>query len=158
MWFPKPIGNEDQDRINLIAAEDVNLTERQNLLGSLKTSLDSSKWSRSWFLILIQRTIERREEFRKKIHDENLRRDSSGRLLFSGHYGQDLFTEVNRYALAADSIAKDLSFDIIHAHDWLTFPAGIAAKKASGKPLVIHVHATDFDRSGGKANPGVFRN
>jgi glycosyltransferase involved in cell wall biosynthesis len=49
-----------------------------------------------------------------------------------------------------------LNFDIIHAHDWLTFPAGIAAKSISGKPLIIHVHATEFDRSGGNVNPGVF--
>jgi glycosyltransferase involved in cell wall biosynthesis len=45
---------------------------------------------------------------------------------------------------------------VIHAHDWLAYPAGIAAKEVSGKPLVIHVHATDFDRSGGKVNPTVY--
>ncbi|HOK51741.1 MAG TPA: glycosyltransferase family 4 protein, partial [Bacteroidales bacterium] len=50
----------------------------------------------------------------------------------------------------------DYDFDIIHAHDWLTYPAGIAAKEISGKPLVVHVHATDFDRSGGNVNPRVF--
>ena len=48
-------------------------------------------------------------------------------------------------------------FDIIHAHDWLAYPAGIAAMEVSGKPLVIHVHATDFDRSGGNVNPDVYR-
>jgi len=47
-------------------------------------------------------------------------------------------------------------FDIIHAHDWLAYPGRIAAKQASGKPLVIHVHATDFDRSGGTVNPNVY--
>jgi len=56
----------------------------------------------------------------------------------------------------ANVIAQDYSFDLIHAHDWLTYPAGIAAKEATGKPLVIHVHATDFDRSGGSVNPVVF--
>jgi glycosyltransferase involved in cell wall biosynthesis len=50
----------------------------------------------------------------------------------------------------------DYEHDVIHAHDWLCYPAGIAAKEASGKPLVIHVHATDFDRSGGSVNPKVF--
>ena len=53
-------------------------------------------------------------------------------------------------------IAEETEFDLIHAHDWLAYPAGIAAKEASGKPLVIHVHATDFDRSGGKVNPDVY--
>ena len=51
---------------------------------------------------------------------------------------------------------ENTQFDIIHAHDWLAFPAGIAAKKISGKPLVLHVHATDFDRSGGNVNPSVY--
>jgi len=65
-------------------------------------------------------------------------------------------TEVSRYALVAEVIATKQSFDIIHAHDWLTYPAGITAKKASGKPLVIHVHATEFDRSGENINQYVF--
>ena len=53
-------------------------------------------------------------------------------------------------------IARTLDFDIIHSHDWLTYPAGIHAKQVTGKPLVIHVHATDFDRSRGNVNPTVF--
>ena len=48
------------------------------------------------------------------------------------------------------------AYDIIHAHDWLTYPAGIHAKQVSGKPLVVHVHATDFDRSRGNVNPTVY--
>jgi glycosyltransferase involved in cell wall biosynthesis len=56
----------------------------------------------------------------------------------------------------AEAIARDNEFDVIHAHDWLTYPAGIAAKRVSGKPLIIHVHATDFDRSGGRVNPQVY--
>jgi glycosyltransferase involved in cell wall biosynthesis len=79
-----------------------------------------------------------------------------GKFQFTGKYGPDLFQEIGNYALVAAAIAGELSFDIIHAHDWLTYPAGIAAKAVSGKPLVIHVHATDFDRSGGKVNPAVF--
>ncbi len=64
-------------------------------------------------------------------------------------YGKDLFSEVERYALAARSIALSEDFDVIHAHDWMTYKAGIAAKKATGKPLVCHIHATEFDRTGG---------
>jgi len=64
-------------------------------------------------------------------------------------YGTDLFAEVRRYALRAREIAKRESFDLIHAHDWLSFLAGLEAKKVSGRPLVVHVHATEFDRTGG---------
>jgi glycogen(starch) synthase len=67
---------------------------------------------------------------------------------FSGTYGPNLLQEVEQYAKVAEQIAKDFSFDVIHAHDWMTYPAGIAAKKISGKPLVVHVHATEYDRSG----------
>jgi len=68
-----------------------------------------------------------------------------------------LISEVKKYALLARRIAEREKFDIIHAHDWLCYPAGLAAKEASGKPLVIHIHATEFDRTGGiGANSQVF--
>ncbi len=70
--------------------------------------------------------------------------------VFSGGYGQNLMEEVNRYAEIAAEIARNEEFDIIHAHDWLTYRAGIAAKRVSGKPLVVHIHATEYDRSGEK--------
>ena len=71
-------------------------------------------------------------------------------------YGKNLFQEVERYAYEAALIALEENFDIIHAHDWLTYKAGINAKKVTGKPLVIHVHATEFDRSGDSPNPYVY--
>ena len=64
-------------------------------------------------------------------------------------YGKNLFEEVERYAGKAAELAQDEEHDVIHAHDWMTFKAGMAAKKATGKPLVLHVHATEFDRTGG---------
>ncbi len=81
---------------------------------------------------------------------------AEGTIGFSGGYGGDLFREIRAYAVVAAGIAAGRDFDLIHAHDWLTFPAGIAAKKASGKPLVIHVHATEYDRSGGAVNTAVY--
>ena len=80
----------------------------------------------------------------------------SGKLSFQGGYGHNLFQEIANYAAVASIIGVNYDFDVIHAHDWLTFPAGMAAKRVSGKPLVIHVHATDFDRSGGSVNPAVY--
>ena len=64
-------------------------------------------------------------------------------------YGDDLFSEVSRYAQLGARIASEEQFDIIYAHDWLSFGAGIEAKRVSGKPLIAHIHATEFDRSGG---------
>ncbi|MDR2806176.1 MAG: glycosyltransferase family 4 protein [Dysgonamonadaceae bacterium] len=75
---------------------------------------------------------------------------------FSGRYPDNLLDEINNYSIVAGVIARTVPFDIIHSHDWLTYPAGIHAKAVTGKPLVIHVHATDFDRSRGKVNPTVY--
>jgi glycogen(starch) synthase len=66
---------------------------------------------------------------------------------FSGGYGATLMDEVSRYAQVASALPDQYSFDVIHAHDWMTYPAGIAAKKRSGKPLIVHVHATEHDRA-----------
>ena len=80
------------------------------------------------------------------------------RYTFSGKYGANLMEEVARYAVVAAQVAKDLEgqFDVIHAHDWLTYYAGIAAKRVSGKPLVVHMHATEYDRSGENVNTQVY--
>ena len=79
-----------------------------------------------------------------------------GCLEFSGRYPDNLLEEINNYSIVAGVIARTIPCDIIHSHDWLTYPAGIHAKNVTGKPLVIHVHATDFDRSRGNVNPTVF--
>jgi glycogen synthase len=64
------------------------------------------------------------------------------------HYGGDLFNEIQRYAALAAEVARNESFDVVHAHDWMTFPAGMAVAALKGQPLVVHVHSTEFDRSG----------
>lgn len=62
---------------------------------------------------------------------------------------EDIFKKVQELTIRAERYAKELQYDIIHAHDWLTYPAGMIAKKISGKPLITHMHATEFDRAGG---------
>ena len=66
----------------------------------------------------------------------------------SGNYAGDLLAEVQRYSALASEIARGESFDVVHAHDWMTFPAGLAVAGIKGVPLVVHVHSTEFDRSG----------
>lgn len=60
-----------------------------------------------------------------------------------------LIERVKKYAADIKGIVEKTQFNVIHAHDWLTFPAGVYAKVISGKPLIVHIHATEFDRSGG---------
>ncbi len=88
----------------------------------------------------------------------NERKYSSSFFNLEEIYGNTLFEEVMRYADFGEIVAQKEKFDIIHAHDWLSFGAGIRAKIKSGKPLVAHVHATEFDRGGGEGvNPVVYQ-
>lgn len=82
---------------------------------------------------------------------------SSSAISIKGDYGPDLMQEVFRYSQAAAAIAlqEGMGCDIIHAHDWMTYPAGMLAKSLTGKPLVVHLHATEYDRSGENINPEV---
>lgn len=86
----------------------------------------------------------------------HMRLNDLGCVEFSGRYPDNILEEINNYSIVAGVIARTVECDIIHSHDWLTYPAGIHARNVTGKPLVIHVHATDFDRSRGNVNPTVF--
>lgn len=93
------------------------------------------------------------QKISKKVKKEAERiRQRSGRNTKNHLYGRALMEKVEDYATAASKIAKQSDFDIIHAHDWMTFPAAIKIKKASGKPLVIHIHSLETDRT---TNPNV---
>ncbi len=73
-----------------------------------------------------------------------------------GNYGPDIYTEVARFTRRVLALGLTEQFDLIHAHDWMTFPAGVALAQQSGKPLVIQVHSTEFDRSGEHVNQYVY--
>jgi len=74
----------------------------------------------------------------------------------AAHYHGDMFTEVARYARLATQVAAQEDFDVVHAHDWMTYRAGIAVSALTGKPLVVHVHSTEFDRSGEHVNQRIY--
>ncbi len=153
---PKAYGDENQKNIRIIGAGDIHVSERvvdfKNFLKKIKFLEVNSK------LVPYTSPEEYEKLSNKDIKGENkyIYTPYHGKIEFQGGYGSNLFQEIANYAYIASIIATSNDFDIIHAHDWLTYPAGIAAKMASGKPLVIHVHATDFDRSGGSVNPVVF--
>ena len=71
-------------------------------------------------------------------------------------YSGDIISESRRYAALCIDLVQGQQFDVIHAHDWLTFPAGMAVAAAYGKPLVVHVHSTEFDRSGDNVHQHVY--
>jgi len=101
------------------------------------------------------------QAYRQRI-EEALRQKRAGSLGLSSlpieavDYGGDMYSEVHRYAAIAVELAREEQFDVVHAHDWMTFPAAIAVAAISGKPLVVHVHSTEFDRSGEHVNQMIY--
>ncbi|MBN1157324.1 glycosyltransferase family 4 protein [Candidatus Woesearchaeota archaeon] len=91
------------------------------------------------------------EEYSEKLILLKSKKDPSAAM-----YGKNLYQEVYRYAKKAETIARHHPHDVIHCHDWMTYRAGINAKKVSKKPLVVHVHATEFDRTGNNPNQAVY--
>ena len=146
--MPSASGDEDQSATTIINASDVSVDIESNTVDEY---LDKVK-----FIHIDSDMVPYvgPEEFSSVMEEERKRQVKDFRIQygqkykFSGKYGSNLMEEVARYAMVGGTIAmqnKD-RFDVIHAHDWLTYLAGIAAKELTGKPLVVHVHATSYDR------------
>ena len=82
--------------------------------------------------------------------------NQQGELQFHNNYDHDIFNEVLKYTVVAHDLAKENDFDLIHVHDWMSFPAGMEAKENSGKPLIAHIHSTEFDRNRNNINPAIY--
>jgi glycogen(starch) synthase len=89
---------------------------------------------------------------RQKLRDRKSAGECASRIDYSG----DMYAEVHRYAAIVTELARAEEFDIVHAHDWMTYPAGVAVATISGKPLIAHVHSTEFDRSGEHVNQMIY--
>ncbi len=72
-----------------------------------------------------------------------------------GLYGLELRQEIERLAERSVSVASDDHFDVIHAHDWMTYPAAAALQRRTQRPWIAHVHSTEFARSGRRADPAI---
>jgi glycogen synthase len=178
---PKSYGDEDQSSVKLVGASNVPVKRRTYLFSKGSAATQEYGWENKGYEMTYIEVGSKLipylspEEFQKytlehfqsgelkllqsvegEVSGLAVATETIGTLEFTGKYGPDLMQEVSNYALVASEIANEQSFDIIHAHDWLTYPAGIAAKRMSGKPLVVHVHATEFDRSGENYNTVVF--
>ena len=144
--IPKPWGDEDQSFLRIIGMNSTPVVWKNVGWDYVKGRVGSYMDPQLFY------------DLRDHIYaDFNyLNTNDLGCIEFSGRYPDNLHEEINNYSIVAGVVARQQEFDIIHSHDWLTYPAGIHAKQVSGKPLVIHVHATDFDRSRGNVNPTVY--
>ena len=146
--MPSASGDEDQSCTRIINASDVAV---QNVSETVDEFLNKVKFIHVDSNIVPYVDPDEYFEAIEKMKREHSTETTVGfgqKFKFSGKYGANLMEEVSRYAQVGGTIAlqhKD-EFDVIHAHDWLTYLAGIAAKELTGKPLVVHVHATSYDR------------
>ncbi len=153
---PKAFGDEDPSAMRLIGANNVPVTQTEILFNNAEQKMKYYEVHSEVIPYLGESEFWKLKQKKYSSKARFIQTDEGMKINFSGTYGPDLIEEIKNYAVVAEIIATENTFDIIHAHDWLAYPAGIAAKRVSGKPLVIHVHATDFDRSGGDVNPTVY--
>ena len=146
LCLPKPWGDEDHTFAHIVAMNCVPIAWRDVNYDYVKQRIGNLMSPEEYY------------HFRDHIYaDFNyMNVNDLGCMDFAGGYPANLHDEINNYSIIAGVVARSEEFDIIHAHDWLTYPAGIYAKQVSGKPLCIHVHATDYDRSRGHVNPTVY--
>jgi glycogen(starch) synthase len=153
---PKVYGDENIQGMKLIGASEVELS---NEIIKKQREIERKKFYEFNQSVSAYITPEQYEKIQSKSQEilistsENI---TSGKMEFTGQYGKTLFEEISRYGVVASEVVKNEQFDVIHAHDWLAYPAGIEAKKVSGKPLVVHVHATEYDRCGETHNKKVY--
>lgn len=145
--IPKPWGDEDQSFLQILGACNTPVVWRDVQWDYVSERLSKYMNPQIYF------------DLRDNIYaDFNyIGTNDLGCINFSGRYPDNLLQEINNYSIVAGVIARTYNYDIIHSHDWLTYPAGIHAKNILRKPLVVHVHATDFDRSRGNVNPQVYQ-
>lgn len=145
LCIPKPTGEEEKF-LRIIGMNQVPIVYRNHDYEYVKNNIPDYMSPEDYY------------RFRNNIYADfsYMHVNHMGCVEFAGGYPNNLHEEINNFSIITGVVARSEQFDIIHAHDWLTYPAGVHAKMISGKPLCIHVHATDFDRSRGQVNPTVY--
>ena len=144
--IPKPHGDEDQSFLKIVGACNVPVVWKDNNWDYVNQKIGKTMHPDEYYWLRNGIKYDYRRIYTNEL----------GCIDFSGKYPSNLIEEISNYEAVASVLAHQMNFDIIHSHDWLTYPAGVFAKNISKKPLVIHVHATDFDRSRGQVNPTVY--
>lgn len=113
---------------------------------------ETSKKIRQIFINSYLEAYQTKFSYKEKIN--SIKKDDES----SNPYGNNLLYEVYRFSQEVINSSLNEDFDVIHAHDWTTFLAGVELKRKTGKPLVVHVHITEFDKTGGAhADPEIYR-
>ena len=146
--MPKASGDEDASAAKIINASDVEMLQNTEKIEDFWKHINFMEIGSNLVPYLDPETFARERDAYLKAGENRERISYHNKFQFSGKYGANLMEEVYRYALVAGTVAKNYDFDVIHAHDWLTYSAGMIAKQLSGKPLIVHVHATEYDRGG----------
>jgi len=162
--IPKVLGDTGQSHVEFISASEVPVKKKHHKEFRVFKGLDirlidsylKPYLSKSQYESLLRGRVVKlpaHEKVRSEMREETW---ESVVLEISEHYGPNLVAEVVRYAKVAGAIAESQSFDVIHAHDWMTILAGLYAREVSKKPLVLHIHSLEFDRSGEHVNRDIF--
>ncbi|MBQ8061023.1 MAG: glycosyltransferase [Bacteroidales bacterium] len=146
--MPSASGDEDGSVATIINASDVPVVSTSSSVDDFVNMVKFMKVGTNMIPYVDPEQFHEMVEAEKRLREESTEKHVGEKFRFSGKYGSNLMEEVARYAMVGGTIAMEHKdeFDLIHAHDWLTYLAGIAAKELTGKPLVVHVHATSFDR------------
>ncbi len=169
--LPKPVQSEYSTHVKLVSPKrptpmdiykDIYITKELETVKFKRVPVNLQPYIRpeeyETEITEVSKEIQSRTEYIGKVKEKQSQPHQDNWSFVGGgdHYAGDLFTEVEKYAKLGMEIALTEEFDIIHAHDWMTYPAGIAISKLTGKPLVIHVHSTEFDRSGENVNQRIY--
>lgn len=149
--MPKVPGDMGSSHVDLVSASDIKIRDEYGNLkdicaidSPLSPYMSNEEYLKRKQGIEIDASLRNKIVFGKSDNSENI-------------YGKNLCDEVWRYRQKAKLVAMAKDFDVIHCHDWMTYGAGIEAKKITGKPLVVHIHATEFDRTGNNPNEYVYQ-
>lgn len=140
MIVPKAGENQQAQNVQVIDIQQVSLQKEKEKEG-VQPPATFAQWEKHW----VEETLNPYATSETPVINDNtdvLKKDN----LYAG----DLKEKVRNYTQQVVELFENKPFELIHAHDWMTFPAAIALKEKTGKPLVIHVHSTEYDRSGGR--------
>ena len=161
--LPKPVGEEFTTHVKMLTPKNILTGNTSNLAIELE-ELKNVKFHTIRSLLQPYSTPEyyqkRLEEIIRQKKSLNITEQAAEKSQDGGddtvHYSGDMFSEIHRYTVSAVRLALQEDFDVIHAHDWMTYPAGLAVAAVTGRPLVVHVHSTEFDRSGEHVNQMIY--